>query len=745
MTSIFQLLIDLLIIGILINVHQTKANVFPSQTRSRYGSTSKCRGGTHTRLGYNPDIPRMVPVTKGDTIFPASVRIPCNRRFPGSYMDKLPGDGGFKITIVDADHYYTPGKSYEVKLAGSQQFTLFQMVLENGGPPTDPDADIINPTLRDDVGRFMLYQDATTRYSDDCPNSVMHSANITKLNVRVSWRAPPSGSGCVLIKASIAVTPDIWFMDDGELTRRLCPDTSLSIDEQPEILGQCDACDEAKYQLLFKILWSKFTHPKNIPDKWLSYFSSLIGASHSNEYRMWEYDGYASKGLKQLAEDGNTELLKAEIRESASKMRTIIKGRALGLNDHRGQTFAIFRVDRENHLLSFISKLGPSPDWFVGVSAFELCLRNSSWLTERTMNLYLWDAGTASGDSYQSNPRPTMPPERIHAITSSWPGEEGKSPFYDPTGAKIKPFAQVTVKRLRTYPRTCDEIVKNNNKFSHNYSGDTEEPLITDNRPECSVTPWALMTCIGEPYESGEQIRNRSYINPVSAASMGCQNVLTDKIPCMPGCNGENICALSEWGPWSRCDTTCGRGKRNRRRYFIHHEAGSYCDSSMLVESEECHEWSDDCSTKEALGSSPEDPRCITTPWSEWSPCSVNCGLGTKYRKRFYVSARAAEFCSKELHQETNCNMGVKDCTPTSEETRPRPTDICLAPLRSEPCLTGMLAEPIRRWYYDNQSQLCLPFNFTGCEDISNNFKTKQDCEILCRQMLNSKGSVITN
>ena len=37
----------------------------------------------------------------------------CNRRFPGFYMDKISGDGGFKITVVDANQYYTPGKSYE--------------------------------------------------------------------------------------------------------------------------------------------------------------------------------------------------------------------------------------------------------------------------------------------------------------------------------------------------------------------------------------------------------------------------------------------------------------------------------------------------------------------------------------------------------------------------------------------------------------------------------------------------------
>lgn len=44
--------------------------------------------------------------------------------------------------------------------------------------------------------------------------------------------------------------------------------------------------------------------------------------------------------------------------------------------------------------------IGPSPDWIVGVSALELCLRNCSWVESKTLNLYPWDAGTDSGITY---------------------------------------------------------------------------------------------------------------------------------------------------------------------------------------------------------------------------------------------------------------------------------------------------------------------------------------------------------
>jgi Spondin_N len=58
---------------------------------------------------------------------------------------------------------------------------------------------------------------------------------------------------------------------------------------------------------------------------------------------------------------------------------------------------------------------GPSPDWFVGVSALDLC-EGGHWAAERTVELFAYDAGTDSGPSYESPDADTQPREPIRRI-----------------------------------------------------------------------------------------------------------------------------------------------------------------------------------------------------------------------------------------------------------------------------------------------------------------------------------------
>ena len=166
-----------------------------------------------------------------------------------------------------------------------------------------------------EVGTFHIASNAVSKFSDKCPNLVTHTSSLPKSEVQVTWTAPLSGNGCIVFRATLIEHRDIWYMDDGPFSKSLCEDEADSVDTQPSILTECRACDEAKYELTFEGLWSRHTHPKDFPSNgWLTRFSDVIGASHTYDYRFWEYGKPASEGLRQVAEFGSTRMLEGELK-----------------------------------------------------------------------------------------------------------------------------------------------------------------------------------------------------------------------------------------------------------------------------------------------------------------------------------------------------------------------------------------------------------------------------------------------
>lgn len=63
-------------------------------------------------------------------------------------------------------------------------------------------------------------------------------------------------------------------------------------------------------------------------------------------------------------------------------------------------------MDRARHLMSFLTMLGPSPDWNVGLSGEDLCTKDCGWVQRLVTDLIPWDAGTDGGVTYEVS-RPT--------------------------------------------------------------------------------------------------------------------------------------------------------------------------------------------------------------------------------------------------------------------------------------------------------------------------------------------------
>ena len=72
-------------------------------------------------------------------------------------------------------------------------------------------------------------------------------------------------------------------------------------------------------------------------------------------------------------------------------------------------------IDREQPLVTLVSMIAPSPNWFVGVHGQSL-IEGGNWTTEKVIVLFPYDAGTDDGATYESPDRDTRPCDRIHPL-----------------------------------------------------------------------------------------------------------------------------------------------------------------------------------------------------------------------------------------------------------------------------------------------------------------------------------------
>ena len=169
----------------------------------------------------------------------------------------------------------------------------------------------------------------------------------------------------------------------------------------------------ATYRVTFEGKWTIAATPDGVPGG--AHFSPLIGAVHNDQVTFWSEGGTASAGIESMAEVGGTNALKTDITAAGSNAGAVIE--RIGNIGATATVTADFTVTSTHPLVTLLTMVAPSPDWFVGVSG--LSLRNAAddgWQPSLTVDLFPYDAGTEEGTEFSPSNAATSPQGAITSI-----------------------------------------------------------------------------------------------------------------------------------------------------------------------------------------------------------------------------------------------------------------------------------------------------------------------------------------
>lgn len=188
--------------------------------------------------------------------------------------------------------------------------------------------------------------------------------------------------------------------------------------EQPPVPPPPPPPPTARYEVTFESTWRAETHPTDFPSD--AHYSGLVGGTHGPGVSFWRDGDLASEGIRLMAERGRKSPLTDEVQAAINggTAEFILSGDALATSP--GTVRMEFDISQSFPLVTLVTMVAPSPDWFVGVSGLAL-FESGAWVSERTVALLPYDAGTDSGSTYRSPDDETSPRQPISLLAGDAP------------------------------------------------------------------------------------------------------------------------------------------------------------------------------------------------------------------------------------------------------------------------------------------------------------------------------------
>ena len=194
----------------------------------------------------------------------------------------------------------------------------------------------------------------------------------------------------------------------------------------------------ATYRVTFEGKFTASTLASGVSVPSGDHFTTLIGAVHNGSVTFWSSGGMASADVEAVAELGTTDAFKSEINANMN-VDTVFE-QSIASGGTATATVDIV-VTTAHPLVTLLTMIAPSPDWFVGVSGLSLLNAQNQWLSQQQVDLFPYDAGTEEGTEFSLTNAATSPQGTITNIKGT--GKFSKQPIATLTFDLLGPAPRV--------------------------------------------------------------------------------------------------------------------------------------------------------------------------------------------------------------------------------------------------------------------------------------------------------------